>query len=321
MPKVSAVMALYNTPYDYLLKTVQSILGQTLGDFEFIIIDDASTVDYERFFKQFNDERIKYFRLEKNSGPGHARNEGIKKANGEYVAIVDSDDIYMPKRFEVQSGFLDENPNISLVSGAFKQSNNGKIPPVVVENEDIKLFMLFNSPFANPLVMLKKDIFSEKNLFYPENINFGEDYQLWIDVMFAGIKMANINQILMIYTRRKNQLSKTKLTEQISILHNLYKNIFSKLQMEISEEELLLHHKIYEQDFSDVTVEEISQHFDKIIEKNKLINIFNEEKLNNKKNEIIKQAEKIKNRLFKIKLGNKNFCLGKNLKIYFEDRN
>ena len=115
MSKISVVMALYNTPYDYLSATVESILNQTFKDFEFIIIDDASHVGhfgYGEFFEKFNDNRIKYFKLEKNSGPGHARNEGIKKAIGEYVAIVDSDDVYMPQRLELQAKFFDENPKI-----------------------------------------------------------------------------------------------------------------------------------------------------------------------------------------------------------------
>ena len=79
--KLSAVMALYNTPYEYLQKTVESILNQSFQDFELIIVDDCSTIEYEEFLSQFNDSRIKYHKLEKNSGPSNARNYGIKIAN------------------------------------------------------------------------------------------------------------------------------------------------------------------------------------------------------------------------------------------------
>lgn len=320
MPKISAIMALYDTPYDYLQKTVESLLNQTFEDFELIIIDDASTVDYKDFFENFHDSRIKYFKLEKNAGPGHARNEGIKKAQGEYVAITDSDDIYMPQRFKVQSEYLDKNQDISLISGAFKQSNNGKISKVAESDQNIKVFMLFNSPFANPLVMLRKNTFVEKNLFYPENINFGEDYQLWIDAMLAGIKMANLKEVLMIYTRRQNQLSKTKSDTQLSILKDLYRYIFKRMNMDVSTSEIELHSNIYEQNFLNVTIEDLSKWFDKIIESNKKINIFDEEKLNEKKTEALKKLVNIKKRLFKIKMGNYNFCVNKNFKIYFEER-
>jgi glycosyltransferase involved in cell wall biosynthesis len=320
MPKISAVMALYNTPYEYLKKTVESILNQTFEDFELIVIDDASSIDYMNFFKQFKDERIKYFKLEKNAGPGHARNQGIKKAIGEYVAIVDSDDIYMNNRFELQSEFLDKNPDISLISGGFKQSNNGKIPFVIENNEDIKTAMLFNSSFANPLVMFRKNVFIENGLFYPENINFGEDYELWINAMFKGVKMANLKNVLMIYTRRKNQLSKTKINEQLMILKNLYKKILSNLNINFSQVELDLHYKIYEQDFSNLNIEEVSIWMDKIISANKNALIFDEQKLIERKESVLSHYKIVKNRLFKIKIKNYNFCIDKKLNFYIEKR-
>lgn len=320
MSKISAVMALYNTEYELLKPTVDSILNQTFADFELIIIDDASQVEYSEFFKNYNDERIKYFKLEKNSGPGHARNEGIKKASGEYVAIVDSDDIYLPQRFEMQAGFLDKNPEISLISCAFKQSNNGKIPPVIEEHEDIKIFMLFNSAFANPAVMFRRKEFIENNLFYPEDKNFGEDYELWINAMFANIKMANLKDVLMIYTRRPGQLSKTKSDKQTEILKELYKKILTRININPTNEELDLHHKIYTQNFDNITIEQASKWLDKIIHHDKNFKIYNEQKLINLKDETIQKIEKFKNRLFKIKIGQKNFCISKNFKIYVENR-
>lgn len=321
MPKVSAVMALYNTPYNYLKATVESILSQTFTDFELIIIDDASTIEYQEFLNNFNDKRIKYFKLEKNSGPGHARNEGIKTAQGEYIAITDSDDIYLSHRFEVQTDFLDKIFDISLISCAFKQSNNGKISSVVENDEDIRISMLFNSQLANPAVMFRKDTFIEKNLFYAEDINFGEDYQLWLNAMFAGIKIANLNDVLMIYTKRKNQLSKTKADKQTQILKEIYKNIFSNLKMNVSQDEIDLHYNIGCENFNFVTVEEAESWFDKIIEHNKNLNIFNEEKLIAQKNYIIKKINAQKNRFFKLKIGENNLCIYKPLKITLEKRN
>jgi glycosyltransferase involved in cell wall biosynthesis len=320
-PKISVVMALYNTPYNYLKTTVESILNQTLNDFELIVIDDASSVEYREFFEQFNDERIKYFKLEQNGGPGKARNEGIKKASGEYIAIADSDDIYMPERFQVQADFLDKNLEISLISCSFKQSNNGKISSIVENNEDIKIEMLFNSQLANPAVMFRRNIFTEKNLFYPENINFAEDYQLWINAIFVGVKCANLKDVLMIYTRRSGQLSKEKSDKQAAILKNIYKNLFSKMPLNASQEELDLHYDIYCEKFKTIkNVQQISSWFDKIIEHNKELKVFDEEKLIKKKEQIIEHYNKVKNRLFKTKIGNYNLCMSKTLKFSLEVR-
>lgn len=321
MSKISAVMALYNTPIEYLQKTVESILNQTFKDFEFIVIDDASTIEYKEFFENFKDSRIKYFKLEKNAGPGNARNEGIKKALGEYVAIVDSDDIYLPKRFELQSKFFDENPEISLTSTNFKYSNKNKLSNAPLKDDDIKVFMLFNSPLCNPSAMFRRKEFLQQNLFYPEDRNFGEDYSLWINAMFAGIKMANLQDLLMIYTRRKGQLSREKQENQIDALKKLYREILEKIEIEATEEDLTLHYNIYAQNFSDIeTSEQIINWFNKIIEHNKKLNIFSEEKLMEKKNLTIKQYERVKHRLFKIKIGSYNLCLSKNLEIYIEQR-
>lgn len=321
MSKISAVMALYNTPIKYLQKTVESILNQTFKDFELIVIDDASTIEYKELFEQFNDDRIKYFKLEKNAGPGKARNEGIKKAMGEYIAIVDSDDIYLPKRFEIQSKFFDENPEISLTSTTFRFSNRKKAAYIPLEDDEIKTFMLFNSPLCNPSAMFRRKEFLQQNLFYPEDRIFGEDYSLWINAMFAGIKMANLQDLLMIYTRRKGQLSREKQENQINALKKLYRKILEKIRIEATEEDLTLHYNIYAQNFSDIdSSDKITSWFDKIIEHNKKLNLFSEEKLIEKKNLTIKQYERAKNRLFKIKIGNYNFCVSKNFEMYIEKR-
>lgn len=320
MPKISAVMALYNTPYDYLQATVESILNQTFADFELIVIDDASSIEYKEFFEKFNDKRIKYSKLDKNGGPGHARNEGIKKSLGEYIGIVDSDDIYLPQRFEIQADFLDRNDDISLISCAFKQSNNQKISAGPEKDEDIKIAMLFNSQLANPAVMFRRNVFAENSLFYTEDTKFGEDYELWLEAMFAGIKMANLKDVLMIYTRRRNQLSKAKSDLQRENLKKIYKKTFSKIGLNPTQEDVELNYNIYSQKYDNVSAEQVQNWFHKIIEKNREIHLFKEELLIKYMNQSVSQLEKFKDRFFKIKLGQYNFCINKNFKLYFEKR-
>lgn len=321
MPKISAVMPLYNTPFEYLSATVESILSQTFADFELIVIDDASSVEYSEFFEKFNDERIKYFKLEQNSGPGRARNEGVKKATGEYVALVDSDDISLPERFKLQAEFLDKNPEISILGTSFQFSNRKNPALTIYGEKEIKNFLLFNSPLCNPTVMFRREDLVSKNLFFNEKINFAEDYNLWIDAAFANLKLANLKEVLLIYTRRSGQLSKEKEEIQVSILKDLYKEIFAKLGFEATREELDLHYNIYSENFNQTTSKQILDWFDKIIAKNQAQKIFDEEKLIEKKNEVIKNYNKIKNRLFKLKIGNHNFCISKKLCFYVEKRN
>lgn len=314
-------MPLYNTPFEYLNATVESILSQTFADFELIVIDDASGIEYKEFFEQFKDERIKYFKLEQNAGPGHARNEGIKKATGEYVALVDSDDISLPERFKLQAEFLDKNPEISILGTSFQFSNRKNPALTIFGEKEIRNFLLFNSPLCNPTVMFRKEDLVRRNLFFNETINFAEDYNLWIDAAFAGLKFASLKEVLLIYTRRSGQLSKEKKEIQVSILKDLYKEIFAKLGFEATKEQLDLHYNIYTQNLNQTSPEQISDWFDKIIAHNKESQIFDEEKLIEKKNEVIKNYNKIKNRLLKIKIGNYNFCINKNFIPYIEQRN
>lgn len=319
MPKISAVMALYNTPEEYLTKTVQSILNQTFTDFELIVIDDSLN-DNRAFFDEFKDNRIKYFHYDVKNGPGRARNIGIEKSKGEYIAIVDSDDVYVPTRFELQNKFLDENSDISLVGGAFKYSNNGKIPPVIETNDDIRVFMLFNAPIANPIATFRKNVFVENNLIFPEEAKFGEDYELWINAMFANVKMVNLKDILMTYTRRPGQLTRAKSDFQTDSLKDIYKRILLRFGLEATREELDLHYNIYAQKFSNVTTEQVENWFTKIIEQNKKSQMFNETKLVELKNQKLNQIKNFKNRLLKIKIGEYNLCLSKKMKIYVEQR-
>lgn len=321
MTKVSVVMALYNTPFEYLHKTVESILNQSFTDFEFIIVDDASSIEYEIYFEKFIDERIKYYKLEKNNGPGFARNFGIKQAIGEYIAIADSDDIYLPCRLKSQIEFFDTNADISLIGSAYRFSNKNTISHVLVNNDDIKAYMLFNSALANPTIMFKKEVFINNGLFYPEDISFAEDYQLWVNAMFAGIKMANIDECLMIYTRRAGQMSKAALDYQIKILLKIYNDMFIHLGFEPSKEELELHYDISSEKFKRISsAEQILSWFDKIIEFNTKSQLFDPQLLMNKKEQILFQYNKFNNRLFKIKIGGYNFCLSKNLKPYIDRR-
>lgn len=310
--KVSAVMALYNTPYSLLEATINSVLNQTFPDFELIIVDDNSETEYKEFIDKFQDARIKYFKLEKNIGPGGARNFGIKQATGEYVAIIDSDDVYSENRFELQVNFLDNNKDISILGGSLVVSSSKRVLDLALEDKDVRVSMLFNSPLANPVVMFKREDLLSRNLFYSEELTFGEDYFLWINSAFAGLKMANLEDKLMVYTRRSNQLSKMKQQNQVEIVKNLYKYIFEKLNMPASEGEIELHYAIEINRYDKKTkLENIENWFDKIINHNRKTQFFDEEILTMKKKQAIEDFQKSANVIFKLKLGKTAFYIFK----------
>lgn len=178
-PLISIVIPFYSN-IAWLIEAVQSVLAQTYKNYEIIIINDGSSEDTSMFLEKYND-RIIYVQKE-NAGPASARNLGIKIATGEYVAFLDSDDIWLPNKLQIQiSEMLDKSAKWSQTS--YEQFGNGK------ENEKInvisnpKLFrkMLFvSNRIATPTVIVKREVLLEEKVFFLENRRYGEDTELWM---------------------------------------------------------------------------------------------------------------------------------------------
>jgi len=117
VPRVSVVISTYNHAW-CLDEAIRSILNQTFRDFELVVLDDGSTDGTAEILKKFQqDERLRCF-FEIHNGASAARNKGIEKTHGQYVAFLDSDDIWLPNKLERQVSFLDEHQEIALVHGS-----------------------------------------------------------------------------------------------------------------------------------------------------------------------------------------------------------
>ncbi len=101
-PKVSVLMPLYKTNEAYLREAIDSVLNQTYTDFELILLDDCPTDTREHVVCTYNDERIRYLKNERNLGITPSRNKLLDLARGEYIAVMDHDDISHPERFAKQ---------------------------------------------------------------------------------------------------------------------------------------------------------------------------------------------------------------------------
>jgi len=112
-PKVTLLMGTYNRP-DYLRDAIQSVVAQTMKDWELILMNDGG-VDVRDVVSQFDDCRIQYYHDPVNRGFAFRLNEGLKRAAGEYIAYLGDDDLYYPNHFEVLSKALDGNPDIGAV--------------------------------------------------------------------------------------------------------------------------------------------------------------------------------------------------------------
>lgn len=130
-PLVSVVMATYNEPEKYLKESIESILNQTFKDFEFIIVlDNPNNKKAEEIIKEYQqkDKRIIFIKNERNLGRGASRNKAVNIARGKYIAILDADDIALPKRLEKQFKYMENNRDIDLLfSWVYFIDENGNI--------------------------------------------------------------------------------------------------------------------------------------------------------------------------------------------------
>ncbi|MDX2098790.1 MAG: glycosyltransferase family 2 protein, partial [Leptolyngbyaceae cyanobacterium bins.59] len=112
MPKVSVVLPVYNVQ-SYIQQTVTSVLNQTYSDFELLIVDDGSTDRSIEFCRQCTDPRLRIL-SQQNRGLAGARNTGIRHATGEYIALLDGDDLWHPEKLERHVQHLDRTPRVGI---------------------------------------------------------------------------------------------------------------------------------------------------------------------------------------------------------------
>lgn len=223
MPKVSVIMPVYNTEESYLREAIESILHQTYGDFEFLIIDDGSINNAAEVIHSYKDERIKYIKNEKNMGLIKTLNKGLELIEGEYIARTDSDDIALAERFEKQVKFLDENPNVSILCSQFQWfPKNRVIAPPITDKEIKENLLLSTNVIGHSTVMIRADLIKKFNLRYDEEFKYCEDYRLWLSVIdktdFAGIP-----EILVKYRVHENSICQ----KNIDVQHfNVQKTMF-----------------------------------------------------------------------------------------------
>lgn len=129
---VSIITTLYNSG-DYISKTIESVLSQTYSNWEMLITDDCSKDNGPDIVESYaaKDPRIRLFRLEKNSGPGVARNSSIQNASGQYIAFLDSDDTWMPDKLEKQLSLMKKTGCGMVYSSYYTCDENNKITGLV----------------------------------------------------------------------------------------------------------------------------------------------------------------------------------------------
>jgi glycosyltransferase involved in cell wall biosynthesis len=211
-PKITVILPVYNCEL-YIQTAVESILNQTYTDFEFLIIDDASTDATVTILKNILDSRIQLIQKPKNSGYTNSLNYGLQMAKGEYIARMDADDISYPERFAQQIAYLEAHPEVVVCGTTYKIVGNDKRICLPIDNETIKIGLLWGNCISHPSVMIRKNVIDEYSICYDITKEPAEDYHMWIQLLAFG-KLHNLPAVLLEYRVYSNQVSRKRAEEQ-----------------------------------------------------------------------------------------------------------
>jgi glycosyltransferase involved in cell wall biosynthesis len=208
-PKVSVIMAVYNGQ-EYIVEAIESLLNQTMADFELIIVDNASEDNTVHVVEQYKDPRIRLLRNEINKGSIFSRNRAVQESRASYLAILDSDDVALPQRLEKEVMFLDSHPDFGVVgTGVQVIDGKGQNTKTVWINtlpaEMIPAILLFQNYFANSSVMFRKEAMPNIQELYRE-MNPADDYDLWLR-LDKKWKMWNLPEVLAKYRVHGNNMT------------------------------------------------------------------------------------------------------------------
>jgi glycosyltransferase involved in cell wall biosynthesis len=210
-PTVSVIIPTYNRA-NLVGKAIKSVLSQTYQDFEIIVIDDGSTDNTEEVIRSFKDKKVKYIKkYKKNKGISVARNIGIKMARGKYIALLDSDDEWLPEKLDKQSKVLQsESPEVGVVcSWSYNIDEKGNyISKRCLPKKGGYIYedLLSTNPISVPTVLIRKECFNRVGLF-DDLLNAQEDWDMWIRIA-KYYRFALIKVPLVKYRLHSNQISK-----------------------------------------------------------------------------------------------------------------
>ncbi len=202
-PLISVVMPTFNEPEKLVSQAIQSILDQTIENFELLILDDSERPETRLAIDSFRqDPRVQIIRGENRLGFIRALNRGLEMAKGQWIARMDGDDISLPQRFEKELAYLQAHPDISVVGGQINIiDGNGRITSsraYPVAPWKLWLYSCFRNPLAHPTVMMRRDIV-DQGFRYDESLKTAEDLDFWLRLMNRSFKLRNLEDTLLDY--------------------------------------------------------------------------------------------------------------------------
>lgn len=187
-PLVTVIMAAYNSE-KYIKEAIESILNQTYVNLELIIVEDAATDRTLQIIQEFSDQRIRLLSNQENRGTLYSMRRAVREAYGEFIAVLDSDDVSYPDRIQKQVSFLQTHPEVLLCSAKADLILGGKTKkapdPGIKTMEELRFSLLFSNYIVHSTVMFRKDELGKRNIRY-RKFSYCHDYYLILEAAAAG---------------------------------------------------------------------------------------------------------------------------------------
>lgn len=241
IPEITVLMPVYNAE-KYLKESIESILNQTFGDFEFLIINDGSCDSSVEIIESFDDSRIKLVHNPENLRIAKTLNRGLELAQGKYIARMDADDISHPERLQKQLNLMEKYPQTGICSTWYKEFGlREKNVKLLYLPQTVKVGLAFTNPVAHPSVMINKDLFNKYNLKYKAEYVPAEDLLLWTEAA-AHFPIMNIPEYLLFYRVAESNQDKEYISKQKQLSSKIareYLNSFNIVDLTDEEKDLL----------------------------------------------------------------------------------
>ncbi len=218
---VSVIMPSWNTGR-FIADSIQSVLNQTYTNWELLIVDDCSTDNTDEVVASFNDSRIKYFHNERNSGAALTRNKAMREAQGEWIAFLDSDDLWTPDKLEKQVKFMETHGYVLSYTEYEKIDEEDNPLNIYVTGPDtVNKRKMYNYDYIGQLTMM----YSAKyfGLIQIKDIKKNNDYAIRLQLYKkTGVEAHLLKENLAKYRIRKKSISHDKLRKKLKSHYDLF---------------------------------------------------------------------------------------------------
>jgi glycosyltransferase involved in cell wall biosynthesis len=226
--RVSIAMAVYDAA-PFVMRTIESALGQTMADFEYVIVDDASTDETAEVVAGVADERVRLVRRSENGGPSVARNQAVRESRGELVALLDHDDLWFKRRLETLVGHLDENPGTGLVSSDMYVGDPERPDEArtILSNPSCSGLEIPDPRawargcgFSPSTALVRRELFDRHGL-YDESLFYSQDWEIGLRFWLGGERPAMLAEPMGWTLKRAGQASENVwgvFDERLSVL-------------------------------------------------------------------------------------------------------